>query len=220
MSAERTCQCGCGEVIPELPHHKYRPPKYLPLHFQRASKAGRKTLIPPRDWEVPDGTCKCGCGQSTTVATQSSRRRDEYKGFFKRYVSGHNINTGTGPKRYKVRGDVRKESATTPIEVKIVNSYKTKGLIGGHLGNSGGYINLYCPTHPNARRDGTFFEHRLIMELTLGRFLEPHERVHHLNGVRYDNRPENLELWKIGKKDPAGVRATDYHCAGCRCFDH
>ena len=53
------------------------------------------------------------------------------------------------------------------------------------------------------------------MEKKLGRYLERHERVHHMNGNRADNRPENSELWKV--KDPAGVRAIDYHCAGCTC---
>ena len=63
-------------------------------------------------------------------------------------------------------------------------------------------------------------EHRHMMETILGRSLEKHERVHHKNGNRADNRPENLELWKVKKKDPAGVRAADYHCPGCRCFEH
>lgn len=57
------------------------------------------------------------------------------------------------------------------------------------------------------------------MEQQLGRFLEPHERVHHRNGNRADNRGENLELWKVKTKDPPGVRASDYHCPGCRCAD-
>lgn len=55
-------------------------------------------------------------------------------------------------------------------------------------------------------------QHRVIMEQILGRPLERHERVHHKNGNRQDNRPENLELWTgvgTSKKDPHGVRMVD-----------
>ena len=63
-------------------------------------------------------------------------------------------------------------------------------------------------------------EHRYVMAQQLDRPLEKHERVHHKDGNRANNTPENLELWKVKKKDPAGVRASDYHCAGCLCeFD-
>lgn len=81
---------------------------------------------------------------------------------------------------------------------------------------SNGYVLVRAPAHPRASKSKPYvFEHILVMEAILGRYLLPHERVHHKTGQRDDNRPENLELWRV--KDPPGVRAADYHCPGCRC---
>jgi hypothetical protein len=51
------------------------------------------------------------------------------------------------------------------------------------------------------------FEHIIVMEGMLGRYLRPEENVHHRNGIRDDNQPENLELWI--RPQPSGIRATD-----------
>ncbi len=57
-----------------------------------------------------------------------------------------------------------------------------------------GYVYLMRKEHPYATSKGYVFEHRLVMEEVLGRYLERHEIVHHLNGITDDNRKENLAL--------------------------
>ena len=57
-----------------------------------------------------------------------------------------------------------------------------------------GYITIFDRTNPMAKTNGYIYEHRLVMSNILGRPLTKDEIVHHKNGVRSDNRPENLEL--------------------------
>ena len=72
------------------------------------------------------------------------------------------------------------------------NARNWKG--GRHRRNQTGYIVVYSPDHPHRGKQKYVFEHRLVMEQHLGRYLDPREVVHHKNGIRDDNRIENLEL--------------------------
>jgi len=55
-----------------------------------------------------------------------------------------------------------------------------------------GYVHLYMPDHHLANTKGYVREHRLVWEQANGKRLTPDTSVHHLNGIKYDNRPENL----------------------------
>jgi HNH endonuclease len=78
---------------------------------------------------------------------------------------------------------------------------------GGRTRHKAGYLMLWAPSHPRSGKGQYVFEHILVMERILGRYLLPTESVHHRNGVRDDNRPENLELWT--RPQPTGIRVSD-----------
>lgn len=101
---------------------------------------------------------------------------------------------------------------------------------GGKIINSQGYCLIKNRDHKYADHQGYVREHRLVMEKHLGRYLLPTEDVHHINGIKTDNRIENLELITDRSKHikkyhsqkleyffKKGQKAYP-HKDGCKCF--
>ena len=67
----------------------------------------------------------------------------------------------------------------------------------GRLLDKDGYVLIHCKGHPNARKHTHYiFEHRLVVEADLGRYLLPTEVIHHLDGDKQNNSIENLQVFQ------------------------
>lgn len=98
-----------------------------------------------------------------------------------------------------MRGKKHSSKSRKKISQSIKAYYKRTGnhspsWKGGKYKTWAGYIRIYKPNYPSANTFGYVLGHRLIMEKILHRYLTKKEQVHHINGIKDDNRPENLEL--------------------------
>jgi len=67
---------------------------------------------------------------------------------------------------------------------------------GGRRKDGKGCILIWNSTHPYRRKDNYIFEHRLVIEVFLKDYIDPENVVHHINGIKDDNRLSNLMLFK------------------------
>jgi hypothetical protein len=157
------CACGCGEEIFLTPNNKNRVPKYKRWHFQKAGLSNKG-----RRWTTnqitPNTLCGCGCGEVVPTHKQCGELRYCRSKDSKFYLPKHCPH---------IRGN---------------KSHKWKG---GRYKSSTGYIFISVPDHPDANKDGYVLEHRYVWEQAHGP-LKSNEVVHHINGIRDDNRIENL----------------------------
>lgn len=91
--------------------------------------------------------------------------------------------------------------------IKAHKGKRSTAWKGGRIKDKFGYVQIWKPDHPNCKSAGYIHEHRYVMSEYLGRPLNEGENVHHKNGIRDDNRIENLELWT--RSQPYGQRQED-----------
>lgn len=94
----------------------------------------------------------------------------------------------------KLSSEHRKKVIKTLSSVSGQTKDKNPQWKGGRIKVTQGYIWIRMPKHPNAYKNGYVPEHRLIASQKIGRPLTRYEHVHHLNGIKDDNRPDNLEV--------------------------
>lgn len=107
------------------------------------------------------------------------------KGRVRQYLTKHGIK----------RPDWREVPADGHPMARQVGGELNPAWRGGRKLDGDGYVQLWMPGHPEADRHGYVREHRIVMARTLGRPLSSEEVVDHINGVKDDNRPENLRVF-------------------------
>jgi HNH endonuclease len=85
-------------------------------------------------------------------------------------------------------------------KLKNLSGENSPSWKGGKYKSGNGYWLIHKPNHPNCNKDGYIYEHRLVMEKHLGRYLSKTEVVHHIDKNPLNNQIKNLELFETNGK--------------------
>lgn len=105
------------------------------------------------------------------------------------------VNNGMKGRKHSEESRAKMRAAVNPSWAKGAQAINWKG---GRTVDRDGYVLIHKPDHP-CSCNGYVFEHRLVIEAHLGRFLAPNEIAHHINEQRADNRLGNLQLMTMAE---------------------
>lgn len=143
-------------------------------------------------------TIKCPCGNEKKCQPSNIKKYCSWD-CYKKYHKGKCWNKGISPSKETIKkmrlAKLGKPSGQKGIKRPNFMGEKHPNWRGGRSKTKSGYILVRSLEHPFCSKLGYIPEHRLTMEKKLGRYLKKNEIVHHLNGVKDDNREENLKIF-------------------------
>lgn len=190
--------------------HRHRITKGLPLDEPFG------TLIPPLAESVNSECGLVNCnrelysrGVCATHYLRHSKGRTDWDAKIRERITLAKVCSVEGCEREPVSKDLcsshyKRVQANYSVDPNKPAGFYAVGTVRISGLNRGGYRIANVKTESGWIKTS---EHRVIMEQVLGRELYGDENVHHKNGIRDDNRIENLELWS--RSQPAGQRVTD-----------
>jgi len=155
--------------------------------------------------------CKCGCGGEVPIAKKTSLKKGHIKGQPMQFIHGHNRRKEVELKKCLYCGkeiprsifpsgkreDRKTYSKKKFCSPKCASDYRSgpraSNWSGGKRIDKNGYIYILVgKEHHLSDPYGYALEHRVIAEEVIGRKLRKDEVVHHADGDRHNNKPENL----------------------------
>lgn len=164
---------------------------------QRAHLRAQSPIANAKNWAGHDMTPNTSCG---VCGTPLYRRPCEMNNRSRHFCSdAHRVQGLRGVTRGETRqcstcGRAFKRRFRNDRESLFCSSACWGMSIRKPTVEKNGYALVLTPNHPRADAYGYVRQHRLVMEASIGRLLTSREVVHHRNGIKTDNRLENLEL--------------------------
>jgi hypothetical protein len=125
-------------------------------------------------------------------------------------------------KRMKITGDPNQRRLSDKARTGMARKKRgpeSHSWKGGRRITSGGYVEIHMPSHHRARKNGYVFEHIVVAEKKEGRRMSRDECVHHADGNKENNSPENIIVIKrsahSGQHARLRSRKVEMICSVC-----